>query len=201
MSDDLVSVQMSQPMCIMGTKDIKHLCDRIEELKAKLATCEKYRDAYAECDRIGAQAVRDLEAKLAKAVEMLNEADQDYNRKTNDLIARHADRIEELAKERDRYLRHLTAGAESLNTYKARIEELEAENARLGQQCEGLMQAGMNNGQALILAEAERDALAEKLEKAVEALDGMCLEFRQADLPYGSKAYTKATATLAELKG
>ena len=36
--------------------------------EAKLADCEKYRDAYAECDRIGTQAVRDLEAKLAKAV-------------------------------------------------------------------------------------------------------------------------------------
>ena len=41
------------------------------EVEAKLATCEKYRDAYAECDRIGTQAVRDLEAKLAKAVEAL----------------------------------------------------------------------------------------------------------------------------------
>lgn len=41
--------------------------DRIEALTAELATCEKYRDAYAECDRIGTQAVRDLEAKLAKA--------------------------------------------------------------------------------------------------------------------------------------
>ena len=38
-----------------------------EALTAKLATCEKYRDAYAECDRIGTQAVRDLEAKLAAA--------------------------------------------------------------------------------------------------------------------------------------
>ena len=36
---------------------------------AKLATCEKYRDAYAECDRIGTQAVRDLEAKLKTVVE------------------------------------------------------------------------------------------------------------------------------------
>ena len=44
-----------------------------------------------------------------------------------------------------------------------RIEALTAENKRLGQQCEGLMRAGMNNGQALILAEA-------KLAKAVEAL-------------------------------
>jgi hypothetical protein len=57
--------------------------DRIEELEAKLATCEKYRAAYAECDRIGAQAVRDLEAKLGKAVEALmawkhyNESDEE----------------------------------------------------------------------------------------------------------------------------
>jgi septal ring factor EnvC (AmiA/AmiB activator) len=43
-----------------------------DEVEAKLATCEKYRDAYAECDSIGTQAVRDLEAKLAKAVEALN---------------------------------------------------------------------------------------------------------------------------------
>jgi hypothetical protein len=49
----------------------KQSADRIEALTAKLATCEKYRDAYAECDRIGTQAVRDLEAKLAKAVEAL----------------------------------------------------------------------------------------------------------------------------------
>jgi hypothetical protein len=45
-----------------------------------------------------------------------------------------------------------------------RIEELIAENKRLGQQCEGLMQAGMNNGQALIIAE-------NKLAKAVELLE------------------------------
>jgi hypothetical protein len=45
-----------------------------------------------------------------------------------------------------------------------RIEDLIAENKRLGHQCEGLMQAGMNNGQALIIAEA-------KLAKAVEALN------------------------------
>ena len=43
----------------------------IERLSDKLATCEKYRDAYAEMGRIGTQAVRDLEAKLAKAVEAL----------------------------------------------------------------------------------------------------------------------------------
>ena len=49
------------------------LTERLDETEAKLATCEKYRDAYAECDRIGAQAVRDLEAKLAKAVEALED--------------------------------------------------------------------------------------------------------------------------------
>ena len=42
-----------------------------EELEAKLSTCEKYRDAYAEMGRIGTQAVRDLEDKLAKVVEAL----------------------------------------------------------------------------------------------------------------------------------
>ena len=48
---------------------VKIVADRIEALEAKLATCEKYRDAYDEMGRIGTQAVRDLEAKLAKAVE------------------------------------------------------------------------------------------------------------------------------------
>jgi chromosome segregation ATPase len=43
----------------------------IERLSDKLATCEKYRDAYDEMGRIGTQAVRDLEAKLAKAVEAM----------------------------------------------------------------------------------------------------------------------------------
>lgn len=47
------------------------LLDRIEELEAKLATCEKYRDAYDKMGRIGTEAYRDLEAKLAKAVEAL----------------------------------------------------------------------------------------------------------------------------------
>ena len=50
---------------------IEELVKERDDLGRKLATCEKYRDAYAECDRIGTQAVRDLEAKLAKAVEAL----------------------------------------------------------------------------------------------------------------------------------
>jgi uncharacterized protein involved in exopolysaccharide biosynthesis len=49
-------------------KDQSSVSDRLAE---QLATCEKYRDAYAECDRIGTQAVRDLETKLAKT-EVIN---------------------------------------------------------------------------------------------------------------------------------
>jgi hypothetical protein len=64
--------------CAKGQADYCALMDRhdaqfvrIKELEAKLATCEKYRDAYAESDRIGTQAVRDLETKLQKAMEAL----------------------------------------------------------------------------------------------------------------------------------
>ena len=44
-----------------------------------------------------------------------------------------------------------------------RIEQLEREQSRLHTQCDGLMQAAMNNGQALILAEA-------KLAKAIDEM-------------------------------
>lgn len=47
---------------------------RSDLASAKLATCEKYRDTYAECDRIGTQAVRDLEAKLAECEARLEKA-------------------------------------------------------------------------------------------------------------------------------
>ena len=40
-----------------------------------------------------------------------------------------------------------------------------------------------------------------KLVKAVEAVRDMCAEFRGHDLPYGSKAYLKATALLAGIEG
>ena len=45
------------------------------------------------------------------------------------------------------------------------------------------------------------EALTAKLAKAVEAVRDMCAEFRGHDLPYGSKAYLKATALLAEIEG
>ena len=37
---------------------------RIAELDAQLVTCRKYRDAYAECDRVGTQALRAAEARV-----------------------------------------------------------------------------------------------------------------------------------------
>jgi hypothetical protein len=64
------------------------------------------------------------------------------------------------------------------------IKALTAENKRLGQQCEGLMQAGMNNGQALIIAEA-------KLAKAVEALREIA----------GECGCSTARAIIAEIEG
>lgn len=79
MSDDLVKRLRDHIAVYLDDRghvfEDEALCDdaadRIEELEAKLATCEKYRAAYAERDRIGTQAVRELEAKLAKAVEAL----------------------------------------------------------------------------------------------------------------------------------
>jgi hypothetical protein len=105
------------------------------------------------------------------------------------------------------------------------IESLTAENKRLGQQCEGLMQAGMNNGQALIIAEAKlatcekyRDAYAEcdkigtqavrdleaklaeceaRLSKAVEALRYYAVEA----MPWEADDSLIARSTLAEIEG
>ena len=56
-----------------GELEANGLANRVAimRLEAKLATCEKYRDAYAECDRIGTQAVRDLEARAERLEEAL----------------------------------------------------------------------------------------------------------------------------------
>jgi hypothetical protein len=56
----------------------EHVEEQWGRCEAKLATCEKYRDAYDKMGRIGTEAYRDLEVKLAenevrlgKAVEAL----------------------------------------------------------------------------------------------------------------------------------
>jgi flagellar biosynthesis/type III secretory pathway chaperone len=74
-----------------------------------------------------------------------------------------------------------------------RIEALTAENKRLGQQCEGLMQAGMNNGQALIIAEA-------KLAKAVELLRRHCdpMDMSNADVATLAEIENSEAVTLGE---
>jgi hypothetical protein len=73
MTDDLVkrlratcSCNIDDTPCLAEEecRVAQEAADRIDELEAKLAACEKYRDAYAECDRIATQTVRDLEAKL-----------------------------------------------------------------------------------------------------------------------------------------
>lgn len=74
-----------------------------------------------------------------------------------------------------------------------RIKALTAENKRLGQQCEGLMRAGMNNGQALILAEA-------KLAKASETLR-LALKYNTAMHRGASEFNKRILATLAEIEG
>jgi len=56
---------------------VKRLADDLIAAEAKLATCEKYRDAYDEMGRIGTQAVRDLEAKLTL---MMTERDEAWKR-------------------------------------------------------------------------------------------------------------------------
>jgi chromosome segregation ATPase len=68
-AEDELEMQ-EQEACMMENDYIKLEKER-DALEAKLATCEKYRDAYAEMGRIGTQAVRDLEAKLAKTMELL----------------------------------------------------------------------------------------------------------------------------------
>ncbi|CAB4166742.1 hypothetical protein UFOVP845_49 [uncultured Caudovirales phage] len=55
-------------------QDAKEAEAYAEELEQRLSICERHRDAYAECDRIGTQAVRDLEAKLSKTEGLLAKA-------------------------------------------------------------------------------------------------------------------------------
>lgn len=77
-----------------------------------------------------------------------------------------------------------------------RIEQLEREQSRLHTQCDGLMQAAMNNGQALILAEA-------KLAKAMAGLRKIADHKHFSwDQGWTQNAEARiASATLAELEG
>jgi hypothetical protein len=80
---------------------------------------------------------------------------------------------------------------EQLAAARQDAKEAEAYVVELEKQCEGLMRAGMNNWQALILAEAN-------LAKAVEALRQIA---DPISLAQGNVNAEIARATLAEIKG
>lgn len=82
-----------------------------------------------------------------------------------------------------------------------RIEALIAERDEADDLAKAAFADGASNNIRLAETSYRVKWLEAKLAKAVVALEGMCLEFRQYDLPYGSAAYTKATGTLAEIKG
>ena len=108
--------------------------NRIKELKAELAGGSFYqeKDIDALQDRLAAQAaeIERLRAKLTKAEAMLERE-----------IMRAEQRGYASAMEAERKL------------HEAHIKAQAAEIERLNTQCEGLFQAAMNNGQALIIAE------------------------------------------------
>jgi hypothetical protein len=93
----------------------------------------------------------------------------------------------------------IEALTEQLEAARADAKEAEAYAEELEKQCEGLMQAGMNNGQALIIAEA-------KLARAVEALrafkdfDDMPTSYKRPDV-FELRVRRKLLATLAEIEG
>ena len=100
---------------------------------------------------------------------------------------------------------------------KAQIAALEAENNRLKEQCKGLAQAAMNNGQGLIIAESKLAKAVEALQSVINACDqgrmiprpghgagGMTIEANVKGSIYtGVPAWPieEARTALAELKG
>ena len=123
-------------------------------------------DEIAEHIEAMGNQINDLEAKLERAEE------------------------QEVKAHRQGYEQARAACTEFTRALVERIKSLEAEQNRLGQQCEGLAQAASNNGQALIIAEA-------KLAKAVEALEYYAVE---AMARYFDDSLIARTA-LAEIKG
>lgn len=88
---------------------------KVEALERERDKARKYRDAYAECDRIGTQAVRDLEARLDKAVVALR------------VLIDHAHNCE---KELTEELHHADFCGESLPLTKARAVLAEIEGKK-----------------------------------------------------------------------
>ena len=78
-----------------------------------------------------------IEVLTAEAAKMLSEADYKYNRKTNDMIERHAEQVKALTAERDGLLRCVTDNHVAL----CRAEKAEAERDRLREALRGLERA------------------------------------------------------------
>jgi TolA-binding protein len=115
-----------------------------------------------------------------------------------------ADRIEELERLCRGQEEQLEIQGNNLIRLNSHSNEQAAEIERLKTQCEGLAQAAMNNGQALIIAK-------HSLEKAVEAieyfLDGWGLDGPDYKIDHYDKqlreqewAFSKFRTTLAEIK-
>lgn len=87
MSDDLIEKLNDRRVCSPAQNSCRndHVLNlaeaRIEELEVKLATCRKYRDAYAECDRISTHALRKAVEALDEAVYLLVPDEEDMAKK------------------------------------------------------------------------------------------------------------------------
>ena len=71
------------------------------------------------------EAANRIEALKTDTVKLLDEANRDYNRKTNDLIARHAEQVAALVKERDALIHDLDRIKDSETHFLNRAERLE----------------------------------------------------------------------------
>jgi chromosome segregation ATPase len=132
-----------------------------EELVKRLRDKHCCESPNCNCDE-AADRIEALAEGWAEATRLIELARQQYGAEksraetlTEQLEAARAD-----AKEAEAYAEELE---KQLNICRMAQVVMENGIAEAEKQCEGLMQAGMNNGQALILAEA-------KLAKAVEAL-------------------------------
>ena len=103
-------------------------------------------------------------------------------------------RIEALTAERDEHWKSFVHWRKEADALTEQLEAARADAKEAEAYAEELALDQVDLCRQLIAAE-------DKLAKAVEALRDMCTEFRDHDLPYGSKAYLKATTTLAEIDG
>lgn len=150
---------------------------KIQELELRLALVSD--------ELINTQAELDNERQYQISVEYLWGLDRE-------LLSNLKEHSENVEHERDEALNQLDSAKHSISVLEKRV-----------------LQVTKQRDASLILNKfykedrKQRDRLIEvgeaKLANAVEALRDMCAEFRAYDLPYGSKAYLKATTVLNEI--